>query len=355
MKTYRFRLKNKNLPALDRMARSVHYVWNYCNDASIQYLDKRGKWLTRFDLNKLTSGCSLELGINGNTIERICHEYATRRAQFKKRKLAWRSAKRSLGWVPFKRPDVKVCGDVVTYRKTQFRFWKSREIEGDIKQGSFSQDAKGNWYVTLNCDSEAHPKVYSITGGEVGIDLGLKTIATLSNGHAIDRESITTKYATKLTTAQRARKKRQVTNIQAKIRNTRKDWNHKRTTELVNQYDSIFVGNVSPSKLKGTRLAKSVSDASWAEFKSMLAYKAISLGMEYKEVNEKFSTVTCSVCLQRTGPSGLSALGVREWKCSCGAVHDRDVNAARNILRFGRESLIKGAACAEASTNPPGE
>lgn len=75
---------------------------------------------------------------------------------------------------------------------------------------------------------------------------------------------------------------------------------------------------------------------------SSVAYKAIALGVEYKEVNEMFSTVTCSTCFERTGPSGLSALGVREWICKCGAVHDRDVNAAKNILRFGRESLIKG-------------
>lgn len=99
---------------------------------------------------------------------------------------------------------------------------------------------------------------------------------------------------------------------------------------------------MSPSKLKGTRMAKSVSDASWADFKSMLAYKAIALGVDYHEVNEMFSTVTCSTCLKRTGPSGLSALGVREWTCACGATHNRDVNAASNILRFGHESPIKG-------------
>lgn len=340
MKTYKFRLKSKNLSVLDKMAGSVNFVWNYCNDTAIQYLQKRHKWVSGYDLNNLTAGCAADLGLQSHTIQCVCEEYATRRKQYKKVRLSWRSKKRSLGWVPFKADGIKVIGDVATYRKTQLRFWKSQGIEGYIKSGAFTQDAKGNWYITLACTQEPRKPVKS--GGAVGIDLGLKTLATLSNGLYVDREGITAKYADKLATAQRARKKRQVTNIHAKIRNTRKDWNHKATTKLINQYDQIFVGDVSPSRLKRTTMAKSVSDASWADFKSMLAYKAIALGVDYHEVNEKFSTVTCSTCLQRTGPSGLSALGVREWKCSCGAVHDRDVNAAQNILRFGHESLIKG-------------
>lgn len=80
-------------------------------------------------------------------------------------------------------------------------------------------------------------------------------------------------------------------------------------------------------------MAKSVSDSGWADFKLMLAYKAIGLSVEYKEVNERFSTVTCSDCSARSGPKGLSGLGVREWVCAdCGSLHLRDVNAAKNIL-----------------------
>src|SRR5690606_11700525 len=105
------------------------------------------------------------------------------------------------------------------------------------------------------------------------------------------------------------------------------------STQLVKDYDKIFTGNVSSSKLKKTRMAKSVSDAGWSQLKTMLAYKAKSLGVEMKEVNESFSTVTCSTCRERTGPKGLSGLGVREWMCSsCGTSHHRDVNAAMNIL-----------------------
>jgi len=322
------------------MSMSVNFVWNYCNEVSVEYLDKRNKWLSGWDLGYLTAGCSVDLNLNSKTVQIIAQEFAIRRKQFKKRKLSWRSKYRSLGWIPFNDQSISVSGDVVTYNKTKFRFWKSRNIEGKIKCGSFSQDSLGRWYVNLTYETTPQTKFKS--GGSVGIDLGLKTIATLSNGITIDRENITTKYASKLAMAQRANKPRLAKSIHAKIKNTRKDWNHKTTTKLINQFDTIIVGNVSPSKLKKTRMAKSVTDASWADFKSMLAYKAIALGVEYKEVKENFSTVTCSTCFERTGPSGLSALGVREWICKCGATHNRDVNAAKNILRFGHESPIKG-------------
>jgi len=83
-------------------------------------------------------------------------------------------------------------------------------------------------------------------------------------------------------------------------------------------------------------MAKSVYDSGWYQIKSLLKYKAIRFGVTYQEGNEMFSTITCSVCGSRSGPSGLSDLGVRNWICSsCGTQHDRDINAAKNILNVG--------------------
>ena len=170
--------------------------------------------------------------------------------------------------------------------------------------------------------------------------MGLKTLATLSDGLELSRENLTRRFEVKLAAAQRARKKKQVTRIHAKIKNKLKDWNQQKTTLLTREYDVLVVGNVSSSKLKKTRMAKFVSDAGWADFKSMLSYKSLRLGIIYLEVNERFSTVTCSVCSVRSGPSGLSALGVRSWRCSnCEADHDRDRNAATNILASARDIL----------------
>ncbi len=158
----------------------------------------------------------------------------------------------------------------------------------------------------------------------------------MSDGNKIANPKTLQKHAKRLAMAQRANKKRLVTSISLKIKNIRKDFLHKESTKLVNNYKKIFVGNVSSSQLVKTKMAKSVLDAGWGALKSMLEYKANWLGVDFKVVDERYSSVTCSSCFERSGPSGLSALGVRIWECKkCDTSHDRDVNAAQNILRFG--------------------
>ena len=330
--TLQYRIKGQNTAKhLEKMAGSVSYVWNYCNETNRDRWAKFRKTYHWSELDKMTAGCSKELGLHSQTIQAITKEFYTRCKQFGKVKLNWRSRKRSLGWIPFKASGVKVVNDTIWYQGRQYRFWLSRPIEGIIKMGSFSQDSRGRWYVNLTIEEANKGRVK--TGQQVGIDLGLKTIATLSNGKELSRENLTRKYEQRLAVVQRAGKRKQAATIHAKIKNSRKDWNHKKTTELVRDYDCIALGNVSSSKLKKTRMAKSVSDAGWSQFKTMLSYKAIALGVEVKEVSENFSTVTCSSCDERTGPRGQAGLKVRQWICSsCDVLHNRDQNAAINIL-----------------------
>lgn len=143
----------------------------------------------------------------------------------------------------------------------------------------------------------------------------------------------------------KAKKKKQVAAIHTKIKNVRKDSIHKETLRLVKEYDLIVVGDVSSMKLVKTKMAKSTLDNSWGAYKSILAYKTIRFGKEMKVVKENWTTVTCSDCLERSFPkkSGLSSLSVREWTCGCcGSIHNRDTNAAKNILRIGHDTLNKG-------------
>src|SRR5215831_5033511 len=205
-----------------------------------------------------------------------------------------------------------------------------------LKTGSFTQDARGRWYVNFQCKVE-DPGVP--TGdAEIGIDLGLTNqLACSDQVEPCSRENLTRKHEEALGKAQRANKRKCVKAIHAKIANCRKDWAHKTTTAIVNRARLIVVGNVSSTKLAKTPLAKSTYDAGWGHLRTCLEYKAKRLGVEYREVNESWSSVTCADCGCRTGPRGLSALDVRVWRCSaCGSVHDRDHNAARNILRSGR-------------------
>ena len=120
------------------------------------------------------------------------------------------------------------------------------------------------------------------------------------------------------------------------------------STRLVKQHGAIFVGNVNAGSLAKTRMAKSVLDAGWSTFRTMLQYKCVQYkcncaGVWFEEVNEDYTTQSCSACSARSGPKGLKGLGIRGWVCSeCVTVHDRDVNAAKNILARGLARLAEG-------------
>lgn len=335
--TYSYRIKDKtSKKILNELASKVNFVWNYCNEVSYKSIKSYSKWLSKFDLQSLTANTSKDLNLLAKTVQLICHEYATKRYQHKKLKLKWRT-KKSLGYIPIDYQCLKIKDGEVIFMKRSFRFWKSREMKGTFKFGSFSQDSRGRWYINLTFEQET-PKKREIQSS-VGIDLGLKTLVTCSNGQKFDRDNLTKQYEKKLAKAQRANKKRQVSNIHTKIKNKRKDWTHKLSDKLTKNFDFIVIGN-----LKGlgqrTKLAKSIYDANWFDFKNMLGYKSIRNGSTFFEVCEAYSTQTCSSCGVRSGPK--NDLSVREWTCSvCRSVNDRDINAAKNILRFGYETLTE--------------
>lgn len=133
--------------------------------------------------------------------------------------------------------------------------------------------------------------------------------------------------------------------IHAKIRNQRKDALHKFSTALVQNNAAIFAGDVASAKLVKTKMAKSTLDAGWSMLKTMLEYKATQAGIVFEEVNESYSTQTCSSCgsIPSSSPKGLAGLNKRDWACcECGAVHNRDVNAALNIRARGLSRLEEG-------------
>ena len=159
----------------------------------------------------------------------------------------------------------------------------------------------------------------------IGIDLGLKETAVASNGQRIEGRFYR-KLEADLGIAQRARKKRRVKAIHAKIANRRKDMLHKFSTTLVQNNAAIFVGDVDSAKLVKTKMAKSTLDAGWASLKTMLEYKSQQAGIVFEVVNEAYSTQTCSCCgsIAASSPKGKAGLRIRAWTCSaCGTAHDR--------------------------------
>jgi IS605 OrfB family transposase len=344
-KTYKYRVKS-HTGFLNEQAKKVNFVFNYCNDTQRQAVKRGAKWLSGFDLINLTSGTSKLLELKSSTINSICLQYAKSRQQHNRPWLRWRSKKHT-GWIPLKSVSLKIKGNDFVFSKKTFRVFKSRDIPSGakIKDGSnFSQDSRGRWY--LNLTLEIRQQSIADQTKEIGIDLGLKDFATMSNGDKYEGPKSTRFYAEKLAKAQRANKRRQALKIHDKIKNTRKDFHHKLSSKLVKDFGSIYVGDVSSLGLAKTKMAKSVLDAGWAAFRQMLTYKSVMNDVRYVEVNEAFSTQRCSTCgtVPESSPKGIAALGIREWVCSnCGSEHDRDVNAAKNILRYGQVSPVEGA------------
>ncbi|MGB3917868.1 MAG: transposase, partial [Thiothrix litoralis] len=265
---------------------------------------------------------------------------------FKKDKLRWRisgGSQRSLGWIPLKSGAVVWKDGQVRYNKHFFKVWDSYGLsQYAFRSGSFSEDARGRWYFNVVVQVEV---VTNESQTAIGIDLGLKTTATCSDGTVLERQQRYRNLEVKLGKAQRANQKRRVKAIHAKIKHQRKDDTHKFTTALVQQHGVIFVGNVSSAGWAKTKMAKSVLDAGWFMLKTQLKYKAIARSVVFAEVNEAYSTQTCSCCgnLSANSPKGRAGLGIREWMCAdCGTLHDRDVNAARNILAAGHSRLAGG-------------
>lgn len=346
-KTLKIRIKDKHKAKLDQMARSVNFVWNYINELSYRNLREHGHFFSAFDLHPYTKGAGKELGLHSQTLQCVAAEYVTRRKQFKKSRLNWRKSggvRRSLGWVPFNTGAASWKNGQIFHNGQYFKVWDSYGLgQYKFRAGNFNEDSRGRWYFNVVVEVQEQD---SKGTGSVGIDLGCKEAATPSQGDKLIGRNYRA-LEPKLAKAQRANKKRLAKTIHAKIKNTRNDEIHKFSRKLVDKNAAIFVGNVNSKGLAKTKMAKSVLDAGWGMLKSMLGYKCAGAGILFLEVNEAYTTQTCSSCLKISGnsPKGRAGLGIREWTCECGVTHDRDVNAAKNILRLGHQSLAVGIPC----------
>lgn len=299
-----------------------------------------------YDIAPYLTGATEELGISAASIQEIAKTYVFNRKTARRRKLRWR-CKRSLGWIPVRIQANRYKDGYFYYSKDiRVKLFDSYGLENyDLRSGSFFQDARRDWYLTLAVDVPVETINPSITS-EIGIDLGLSTFATTSTGEKIESQRYYKELEPRIQTAQRANKKKLYASLHKRARNRRKDFLNKVSAKLTKENKLIVIGRIKPSNLQKTKLSKAVNDSGWYMFKVMLESKASRRQASFLEINEAWTSVTCSACKIRTGPQGLEGLRVREWKCSsCGALHDRDVNAAINILALGRQSLAEGASC----------
>ncbi|MGW7293718.1 RNA-guided endonuclease InsQ/TnpB family protein [Streptomyces xiamenensis] len=239
-----------------------------------------------------------------------------------------------------------------------------------------SQDAAGRWFVSMLCE-DASVRSLPATDAVVGVDVGLDHLLTLSTGEKIANPRHERRDRARLARAQRAlsrkargdganrcKARRKVARVHARIADRRRDHLHKLSTRLVRENQAIVIEDLTVRNMvKNHTLARAISDASWSEFRSLLEYKAAWYGRDVIAVDRFFpSSKLCSACgsLARAMP-----LHVREWTCAgCGASHDRDVNAARNLKAAGHggtpgrslgEALVCGAGVRPQRRTPGGQ
>jgi putative transposase len=222
-----------------------------------------------------------------------------------------------------------------------------REIEGEPKTVCVRRSSTGKWYVTIACEWE--PTALDPTPEHVGIDVGLASFATFSTGEAIENPrffrteekalaQVQRRLAKEAKGTPRRRKRRKVVaRVHERIRFRRKDFSHQQSRKIINRFQVIAVEDLSINRMVHNHcLAKSISDAAWAEFASIVSVKAEWAGRSFIAINPAYTSQDCSRC----GYRQKMPLSERTYVCSCCHLElDRDLNAALNILRLGLQAL----------------
>ena len=359
MLTYKYKLyssrKNKRIGTLMREA---CFVWNRCLALQKRYYSIYGKYVganrlkshfaKRYKMQNLHSQSVQEV------IERLDMAYqrffrhlAKRPPKFKKHS--------DMASVVFKQGGFKINGNRFTVNKlkTTFKFSLSRPLKGDVKRLSVNRSPLGDYYICVVTDAEAKRYGKTHNGASVGIDFGLKTCLTLSDGQAVENPQFLKrnlasmkKASRKFSNAQkgsnnRERKRMGLDRCHEKVVNSRTDWQWKLAHELCRSYDNIFVEDLVLTGMS-KRWGRKMNDLAHGRFVEILGMVASKYGCNLRKIDRFYpSSKTCECGFVN---SNLS-LKDREWVCPhCGRVNDRDLNAARNILRRGIGELASANA-----------
>jgi putative transposase len=240
--------------------------------------------------------------------------------------------------------------------------WPEVDITGlDPTMVIVSREPDGRWYVTFAIDAEA-PEPSPATGQAVGIDLGVRDFAVTSDGQKIANPRLLERKARNLAryqrrlarcqdgSANRAKAKAKLARAHRKVRDARRDFLHRTSTHIVRSNDVIVIEDLAvKSMVRNRHLARVIADCGWGELRRQLQYKCERYGRQLVVIDRWYpSSKTCSACGHLLAELSLST---RTWRCpSCGTRHDRDVNAAKNILAAGQAVTACGADVSHSGT-----
>src|SRR5690554_3095868 len=363
LKSYRYRIEPnaEQKILLNKHFGSVRYVYNYfLNERKNQYRETKKSDNYVAQANKLTKLKEEESTvwlkeINSQTLQQTLKNLEAAYLNFFRGNSEFPSFKSKRSKNSFRVPQHITVEDGrirVPKFNDGIKLIKHREFKGEIRQCTFSRDCRNQYFVSILV-ATTHEQ-YPQTGKAVGIDLGIKDFAITSDGIKYRNHRYTKRYERELKVAQQHLSRKQkgshqsekqrlkVARIHEKISNSRKDNLHKISSKLIASYDVVCLGDLNvKGMMKNHKLAKHISDCGWGLFVSMLEYKAKWNDKQIVRINRFFpSSKTCNECGWIKSDLKLDD---REWVCeSCGCVHDRDVNAAKNILTEGVSLLSSG-------------